>query len=459
MNRKQFGILLVLAVLIGGIGLAYIKKQRAAYSTSSGPSGGKLFAEFPLNEVAQVSIKAPGGEVTLAKQGEIWVVRERSNYPANFSSVGALIRKVWELKPLEEIKVGPSQLGRLELNPPGGAATNDVATLLEFKNKDAKVLASLLLGKKYTRPGQSDNSPFGGGSFPTGRYVQTGGTSKTYLVNDAFSDTDTKPETWVNKDFLRVEKLKSIDVAYPEATNSFVVSRISETADWVLDKAGPDESLDKSKVSGFNYALSSPGFNDVLPSDTPADKTGLNSPVLVNLATLDGFNYALKVGRVEGADNYHLSIAVTADIPSARTPSEDEKPEDKERLDKEFKEKTAKLTEKLQKEQALQQWIYVVSKWTLDSLLKNRHDLLAVEQPASTPTSTPDEEEHDHDHDQAVPPIQLLPKELTNIKVPPLPAVVPSADAPKEVELPANPTADSAAPKPDSVPVDPSKED
>ena len=49
----------------------------------------------------------------------------------------------------------------------------------------------------------------------------------------------------------------------------------------------------------------------------------------------------------------------------------------KEKLDKEFKEKTEKLQEKLKTEQAYAKWTYVVSKWTVDNLLKERKDLLA----------------------------------------------------------------------------------
>lgn len=453
MNRKQFGILLVLAVLIGGAGLSYIKRQRASYSTASGPSAGKLFADFPLNETAHIRIQNSSGELNLAKEGEKWIVRERANYPANFATVGGLIRKVWELKPLEEVKVGASQLARLELVPPGGTETNAVATRIEFKNKEGKSLATLLLGKKYTRPGQSDNSPFGGGGFPTGRYVQTGGASKTFLVNEPFTDADPKPDAWLSKDFIRVEKLKSIDVAYPEATNSFAVTRESETGDWSLANPAAGENLDKAKVSGFNYALSSPGFNDVLSPDAPNDKTGLASPVVVKLSTFDGFDYTLKVGRVDGQDNYHVTIAVAANLPAARAASSDEKPEDKERLDKEFKDKAAKLQEKLQKEKALENWVFALSKWTLDSLLKNRHDLMAVEPPASEAPPAPEEEDHTHD----TPPIQLLPKALTDIKLPPLPRQAPAAAAPKvELAEPAAPTPDSD--KPEAPPAEPPKD-
>src|SRR5439155_21869465 len=79
------------------------------------------------------------------------------------------------------------------------------------------------------------------------------------------------------------------------------------------------------------------------------------------------------------------------------TPGKDEKPEDKEKLDKEFKDRLAKLEEKLKQEKGFEQWTYLVSKWTVDPLLKERKDLLAEkkeepkkdEKPAAASATTP----------------------------------------------------------------------
>jgi hypothetical protein len=67
---------------------------------------------------------------------------------------------------------------------------------------------------------------------------------------------------------------------------------------------------------------------------------------------------------------------VTADLPKERTPGKDEKPEDKDKLDKEFKDKLSKLEEKLKLEKTCEKWTYLVDKYTVDALLKERKDLL-----------------------------------------------------------------------------------
>lgn len=58
-------------------------------------------------------------------------------------------------------------------------------------------------------------------------------------------------------------------------------------------------------------------------------------------------------------------------------PGKDDKPEDKTRLDKGFANKTKRLAEKLKADQAFEKRIFTVSKWTVDSLLKDRKEWLA----------------------------------------------------------------------------------
>ena len=61
------------------------------------------------------------------------------------------------------------------------------------------------------------------------------------------------------------------------------------------------------------------------------------------------------------------------------------------RLDKEFTESRKKLEERLKADSAFTKWTYVVSKWTIDPLLKERKDLLAEkkEEPKKDEPATP----------------------------------------------------------------------
>jgi hypothetical protein len=303
-------------------------------------------------------------------------VQERGGYPADYSLISAFVLKAADLKATQTEDIGPSQLGRFKLLPPG-PGTN-TGTLVEFKDKDGKALKSLLIGKQHLRK-PSRPSPvgeFGDEGYPDGRYVMVGvGTKTAAIISDPLNTAEAKPEQWLNKDFFKVEKIRSIAVAFPVATNSWKVSRETESADWKLADAKPEEQLDSTKTGSFATALSSPTFSDVSPADAKPEQCGLDKPTVISLDTFDNFAYTLKVGAKTNDADY-LTVAVTAALPKERMPGKDEKPEDKTKLDKEFQNSQAKLTDKLKQEQGYGKWTYLVSGWTLDSLLKERSQLL-----------------------------------------------------------------------------------
>ena len=154
------------------------------------------------------------------------------------------------------------------------------------------------------------------------------------------------------------------------------VARETEAGPLALTDKRDGEDVDAGKLSSVGYALSSPSFNDVRAS-AKTDASGTDQPLVATLTTFDNFTYTLKIGAKTNAEDYSITVAVAAELATERAPGKDEKPEDKEKLDKEFKDKTEKLREKLKKEQALEKWTYVVSKWTIDPLLKERKDFYA----------------------------------------------------------------------------------
>jgi len=374
MNRNQFALLLFLVVVLGIAALTVYHKQNDVRSTGDPAIGKKLLGDLPVNDVAHISIKQDTNELNLVKKEGRWRVRERNDYPANYSEISDFLLKTRDLKVVQSEQVGPSQLPRLSLVP--GQGTN-AALVLELKDQNDKTIQSLLLGKKHMQKpkGQSPMGDFGDSGWPDGRYVKVGANSATVaVISDALSNIEPKPEQWLNKDFIKVEKVRSITANFPVATNSWKLTRETETAEWKLTEPKAGEQLDASKASSVSNPLSSPSFNDVDIKSTP-QQLGLDKPTVVTLDTFDDFVYTLKVG-LKTNDNYALAINVAAQLSKDRAPGKDEKPEDKAKLDKEFKEKQQKLEDKLNQEKSCEKWVYLVSSWTLDPLLKERSQLL-----------------------------------------------------------------------------------
>src|SRR5437588_2345776 len=114
MNRKQLIILLILLVVLGWAGLIVHNRNQADYKSSSAAIGQKLLGNFPLNDVAHLAIKQGTNELNLAKKDGLWRVRERNDYPANFSEISDFLIKVRDLKVTQSEKFGPSQLARVD---------------------------------------------------------------------------------------------------------------------------------------------------------------------------------------------------------------------------------------------------------------------------------------------------------------------------------------------------------
>ena len=386
MNRKQLTLILVVGLVVGGIAIFLYNRGNQSWRSSSSMGGERLLKDFPLNEVTQIRIQQGTNALHLVKTEDAWHVRERFDYPAAFSEIGDLLRKVWEMKPVQTMQVGASQLARLELLDPAKGGTNGAGTLVEFKAKE-KPAGQLLLGKKHMRQ-SADPSPMGGEGWPDGRYVMVPGASQAAVIRDPLSNIEPKPETWLSKEFFKVEKLKSISVTHTNADASWKLFREQENGEIKLADVREGEQLDSGKSSSAGWVLSSPSFVDVVSPQATAETTGLDKPVVATIETFEGFTYTVNIGAKSGEDNHHLAFKVTATLPKERTPGKDEKPEDKDRLDKEFKEKQSKLEEKLKQEKGYEKWTYLIARWTVETILKERKDLL-VEKKAETAPEQP----------------------------------------------------------------------
>jgi hypothetical protein len=376
MNRKQLTLLIVLGVVLGGLGYVVYKKKQSGYERGTASENGqKVLKDVPdsaIRDVAQITIKQGASELNLAAFGDRWIVKERGGYPANFNNISELVKKLWDLKVTRAVEVGPSRLPALKLTKADG-------TLIDLKDDKGKAIASLTLGVQQTSKPANDDSPFGGGSFPNGRYVMRGDDVKSVaLVSDPLN-VETAPESWLNKDWFKVEKLKSVSVVTTNATNNWTLTRETDGAEWKLADAKSGESADAGKTSSLNHLLSSASFNDVVAEPKP-EITGLDKPTVATLETFDGFTYVIKIGKAIGdseGGNHAFQISVNANLPKERTPGNDEKPEDKKKLDDEFAAKQKPLQEKLASEKKFETWTYTVPKWSLETLLKERKDFLA----------------------------------------------------------------------------------
>jgi hypothetical protein len=258
--------------------------------------------------------------------------------------------KATALKIGQSDPVGEKDRARLQLDAGG--------TRIELRGADGKPLAALIAGKKYfkSEPENPDRA------IGDGRYVALAGDEKhVYLVSDPLAQASTKTSQWIDTKSFAVEKVKALDVRYPEgaaAGSSYRIERSGDNADWRF--SGSAEKPDAPKANAASYSLQTLELADVVPKDAKPEDTGLARPTLVTANTFDGLTYTLRVGKLEG-ENYYVTFAIAGEP----------RPEGKD-----AEERAKKLAERMAREKALAAHTLLIPKSKLEDTLKKRADLV-----------------------------------------------------------------------------------
>jgi hypothetical protein len=375
MSGKQFILVLAaLAVLVAGV-WGTLKWQRTNYEVADSRIGQKLLTGFKVDDVAQIEIVEPGATLVLVRTEQGWTVKERGGYPAEVGAIRDLLLKLEALKVIQAEGINDALRPRMQLAAPGsGAKPEETGTLLELKGRDGKSLAALVLGKKATK--QANMPGLAGENIPSGRYVLVASDpERMNVVAEPFATVAAKPQQWLSRDYLRVERLKSLTVLGPDSKERWSVARPDEASGWTWSAPG---KLDGGKAQDGASALYSMQIADAATGVSDAD-AGLDNPTTVRAQTFEGWTYELRIGKVAPEDRYYAKASVSGVVPEKREARGDEKAEDKDKEDKAFAERQAAMKAKLAREQALGAFTVLLPKSTVEPLLRERSALVAVE--------------------------------------------------------------------------------
>ena len=349
MNARIAGVLIVLLIAMGGGALLVFQQQGVRDSADGGTLGQPLLKGLQASQVAAIVIRQPKDAITIQKKEERWTIAERGGFPADIDKVREFVVKAIGLKIGQSEPIGEKDRARLLLDAGG--------TAIEFLGADGKPLARLTAGKKYFKT-EPENPEKANGD---GRYVMLPGDEKrVVVVADPLAQASTRSADWISKAGFAAEKVKAMEVRAADGA-TWKIERSGDNADWKLAGARGDEKLDISKANAASYSLSLIELADVAPESAKPEATGLDKPMVVTAATLDGLTYILKVGKLEG-QNYFASIAIAGEP----------KPEGKD-----AEERLKKINERLPREKALAAFTLLIPKSKLDDVVKKRADLLA----------------------------------------------------------------------------------
>ena len=348
MNARLALILVVLLVVLGGGALYYQYQESSRRPANVAALGQNLFKDLQAAEIAQIRIVEPRSTLTIRRKDDGWTLAERADFPADVAKVRDFVLQALSLKVGQSEPIGEKDRARLNLDESG--------TQVEFTNAEGKPLGSLIVGKKYFKR-EVDNPEK---ARADGRFVARPGELKTvYLVSDPLAQATTRSAEWIDRRSFQVEKVKSLDVRYPDG-GGWRIERDGDTADWRLAGAQPGEKLDVSRANAASYSLSMLELADVAPKDSKIEEAST-----IQATTLDGLSYSIKVGQLQG-DAYSVTVTSSGTL----------------RKDEKDAERTKKLEERLPLEKRLSDYVLLLPKSKLDDTLKKRAELLEKKDPA-----------------------------------------------------------------------------
>lgn len=420
MNKRQVIILWIIALVLGvAVTTVKISQNQKTDSSIKRSPGQTLLENFDAAEASSVEVRGATSTVTLVRKDSKWSVAERDSYPAKGSFVNDFLRTLSEVKVTQGKEAGPSFAPRFGMDESATSAA-DRGLTATIKDASGKELAKVSLGKNIESTNPNPN-PMMGGSNAVGRYIRNHADSSAfYAVSEMFPSVSDEAKSWLNDEFINPEKIRFITTSQadkPEFT--WKLSRIADSAEFVLDGATEKEVLDSSVSSSAKTLLGNARFDDIVPSAKVAERAIPEKARTVLLETFDGFTYKLTLtpakpsAAAAGTETILLTVDVSAQLATERPKVSDEKPEDAKTKDSEFAAKLKTLNEKLTREKAFAGITFEMSQATVETLLKDRASLIA--KPATDAAAAPN-------------PLQQLPGGM--IANPPVEAVTPPVSLP-----------------------------
>ena len=372
MNKKQFLMLVIALVVLAAAGAGVQWYQERGWDQTDTLAGKKLLPALTATSVAEIALRDGTSEVHLVKKGAEWIVRERADFPADFSRIAELLGKLVDLKIIQSDKVPADKLADFNLVAPKAGAGAGQGTALELKDASGKSLATLLLGKTMTRRGMipsQEGGPPREGDIPYGRYVISG-TEAIAAVSEPLAQADSNPSAWLVKELFRIDPAKSVTSFGPGGDARWTLTKANGLWGWPSgDKPDPQKAQD---VISALYLVTA---KDVV-ADPAAVETGLAKAVTIKADTPDTINYTVRIGAKADDDSYYMSFNLVGEPPKVRPPEKGESAEDKTKRDKEYDEQRVKVIERLDREKLFAKWTYKMPKYAAELLLRDRAQLL-----------------------------------------------------------------------------------
>lgn len=376
MNKKStFFVAITVAVAASAWYISHTHAPETNVGTP--PLFPKLAGE--INNVVKVEIKSRLNDAKLAKDSDNWVIANRDNYPASFEKIKSAILDLSDMKIMEAKTSKPDLYSRLDVQDVD--AKKSQSTQITLRDKDGKVLASLIVGKER----EGHPSPLG-----TLRYVRRAGQAQSYLVAGDI-DINADPLAWTTRQITDISgsRIRSVRLDEPGQPPVEVDRDKPSDTNFTL-KDTPDGFRAKSSamVTSLSTILEQLRFDDVRA------RAALKWPDNADVATLRSFDGLVATVRTASIDGRQFSTFDFAYDPAGvekASTDANSKAADKTGIDadadtakpKSVPDEVKTLNDKLGK------WAFALPDFKVKMLTTTKESLLAKKQKPKPPVAEP----------------------------------------------------------------------
>lgn len=347
MSNKKLMVLGIVAALM--LLWAVIQSRIANRPRAASAGQSYLLQGLDPADIYTIVIGKDEDAVTLQRLNNVFVVANKDNYPVKASEINNLITDCLEIKTSEFITDNPVNHDSLEVTE------EKASTVVKFLREDSSVITGIIAGKQR--------------ELGEGTYVRLATEDNVYLA-DSIPWISTSAISYVEQQLISVQRDNIDSVTVVSADGEFTLRMSEDGADCVLENIPVGKQADSSVCNTVFTALTSLRFDDVA-----RDFGDLTFKRQYICRLKDSTIYTLNIAT-DADDTYVTCTAVFGDATPVPPSSETES-------DEELKKKEAKL---LAWEQANtftikhKGWIYKVSSYTADNLIKELSELIKDEE-------------------------------------------------------------------------------
>ena len=285
-NRKSFLALIVITIIVVVAAIWVGIKP-----TVQNQSGVKLFPELlkQINNITEITGTTNDAAFTVQRLNDQWVVKEKSNYPADPIAIRNFLLGAANLKRLQPKTSNPDLYPKIGVQDVTAKDSKSVQYVLK---NDSTVIADGLFGKQ--RPAKADSSR---DEF----YVRLLGDPQSWLVEGKLKLAKSTDD-WLDTSILDVDRsrIRQAVIHHPGGENVVVKREKRSDKDYTLLDVPTDAEVElQFGVNDVATSFASISLDSVEPGSSI--EIGDNSGVKAVMETFDGLRVTMRSAKREAA--------------------------------------------------------------------------------------------------------------------------------------------------------------